>query len=127
MKQLFILLVFAAIVISCENNDEKVTGSDIIGEWGLVEVLSDPGDGSGTFHSVNSNKILEFHADGTVSSNGLICSFLIETNEASDGTYSFVDSTISSSDCILSFEILGRDLLINYFCIEGCRAKYRKI
>jgi hypothetical protein len=131
MKQVFFLLIFAGFIFSCDRKDEKTIDSDIVGKWGLIEVLADPGDGSGTFHSVSSNKIIEFRANGTVSSNGSICDMSIEANESSNGTYSLADSTINSSNCSYSpmkitFEIQGSNLIINYPCIEACRAKYVK-
>ncbi|MBI9037124.1 MAG: hypothetical protein JEY97_03250 [Bacteroidales bacterium] len=130
MKKIIFLLGFAIIVFSCDKNNDKQVDSDLIGKWGLIEVLADPGDGSGTFHSVQSNKIIEFHDDGTITSNGEICDMSIETNNSTSGAYSLIDSTISSNDCSnqmnISFEQNGSTLIINYPCIEPCRAKYEK-
>ena len=130
MKQLLIILISAVLFHACEK-DDQTTDTYIIGKWKLIEVLADPGDGSGTFHSVNSNKIIEFHADGTISSNGSICDMSVEADEASTGLYSLEDHTISSSDCSYSplkitFEFQGSNLILNYPCIEPCRAKYKK-
>jgi hypothetical protein len=130
MKQLLVLLFSAVLFHACEK-DDQITGTYIIGKWELTEVLADPGDGSGTFQSVNSNKIIEFHTDGTISSNGSICDMSLEANEASIGTYSLEDYTISPAGCSYSplkitFEFQNSYLILNYPCIEPCRAKYKK-
>ena len=131
MRHLFILLISAVLFHSCDKKDEQSTDTYIIGKWELIEVLADPSDGSGTFHSVNSDKIIEFHDDGTISSNGSICYMSVETNKPSIGTYSLEDFTINSSDCsyspmYITFEFQGSYLILNYPCIEPCRAKYKK-
>ena len=105
--------------------------SYLIGKWRLIEVLADPGDGSGAFHGVSSDKIIEFHSDGTVTSNGSICDISIESNIPSGGIYSLSVSTINSSNCDNSgmkirFMMTGPSLIINYPCDEACKAKYDK-
>lgn len=132
MRQLLIILISVVLFHSCDKKDDQITANNIIGKWELTEVLADPGDGSGTFHSVNSTKIIEFHADGTITSNGSICYMSVEANEASIGTYSLEDYTISSAGCSYSplkitFEFQGSYLILNYPCIEPCRAKYKKV
>lgn len=64
-------------------------------------MLVDPGDGSGTFQSVSSNKNLVFdnNNNNNVTSNGLICYVSIVSNTGTIGTYSEVNSTINSADC----------------------------
>jgi hypothetical protein len=130
MQKLLVLFCFAMAFFSCDKNQEEIIDTGLIGKWGLIEVLADPGDGSGTFHSVQSSKIVEFHNDGTITSNGTICDMSIDTNNPSSGTYSLADSTISSTDCntnmMINFEQSGTTLIINYPCIEPCRAKFKK-
>jgi hypothetical protein len=104
----------------------------LIGKWKLIEVLADPGDGSGIFHTVSSDKVIEFKPDGTVVSNGSICYMSIESNSSSSGTYSLPDSTINSSDCQnspfkIKFSKENAKLIIRYPCDEACIAKYIKI
>jgi len=125
MKNLFFYVVIIISLISCNKSDDVETG--LVGQYQLLEVLADPGDGSGTFQPVNSNKIIEFHSDGTITSNGEIGTMGVESNSATTGTYSLADSTISSSNCSnLSFELNVNELIINYPCIEPCRAKFLK-
>ncbi|NNM18501.1 MAG: hypothetical protein HKP24_08010, partial [Croceitalea sp.] len=58
-----------------------------MGTWQLVEILADPGDGSGTYTPVDSNKMIVFDNNGRFSSNGAICSFAAAVNENVEGTY----------------------------------------
>jgi len=130
MKKVLIVLGLVMTISSCDKNDDEKTGSSLIGEWLLTEVLADPGDGSGTFHTVQTNKVIIFHDDGTITSNGVICDMSIETNESSSGTYSLADSTITSATCSDQFKInfrqYGTELILSYPCIEPCMAKYEK-
>lgn len=62
----------------------------------------DPGDGSGTFQAVESEKTITFFNDGMVTSSGDLCSMFIVGGNASSGTYSEVDAIIILDDCIAS-------------------------
>ena len=124
-KQLLIIVV-VALTLSCAKANKE-----LVGKWRLVEVLADPGDGSGEFRPVSSKKTLEFYSDGTVKSNGQICLMGIEADAPSTGTYSLADSTIVADECNdwprkINFEEKGTTLILNFPCIEPCRAKYRK-
>lgn len=123
MKTIPLALFLAVTFFSCSKKDEKRIDSELVGVWKLTEVLADPGDGSGTYHSVNSNKTIEFHSDGTLTSNGDICNM--------SGTYLLTDSTINASNCSNStfkirFTKVGSTLILNYPCIEPCGEKYVK-
>lgn len=121
-------LLFAAITLlfsSCKKEEEP----DLVNSWKLIEVLADPGDGSGTFQPVTSDKVVSFYTDGTVTSNASICTMETQVGTSSTGTYSTVDSTIAVDDCVingfpLTFEMSGSNLILNYPCIEPCREKY---
>jgi len=124
------ILFSTGVLISCSKSEDN-KNSDLIGKWKLVEVLADPGDGSGTFHSISSEKIIEFQSNGTVTSNGSICDMSFESVSSSSGTYSLSDSTINSSSCSnsplkIKFRMVGSELTINYPCDEACIAKYIK-
>lgn len=132
MKQLTLLLALIGLLSSCNSGDDLSPNTNLVGDWKLVEVLADPGDGSGTFSAVESNKILRFHQDGTVTSNGSICSMSIEANNPTSGTYSLTSSTINSPDCDnpdynYQFELDGNTLIVIYPCIEPCQVKFSKI
>jgi hypothetical protein len=125
-----ILIVFTSITLlfSCAEKDK--TDSDLTGKWKLTEVLVDPGDGSGTFQHVSSNKILEFHSNGTVTSNGEICYISIDSDSPSNGTYSISASKLYSSNCSdegIKYQRTGITLVLTYpYCDEPCASKYLK-
>lgn len=126
------LLTSLSLLMSCKSDDDNSPSeTELIGDWKLIEVLSDPGDGSGTFTSVDSEKRISFKSDGTISSNGSLCDLSIDTNKETSGTFSLVDSTFTSSDCNndaynYSFEKNEDILIIAYPCIEACQVKYKK-
>lgn len=128
-----IILLFSSILLfltTCINDADSDT--DLVGDWRLTEVLADPGNGSGTFRSVDSNKIITFNNDGTISSNGNLCNISTISNNPTSGTYSLEESTLNSTICNdpdfnFPFEKEGKTLTITYFCIEACAAKFRKI
>lgn len=103
----------------------------IIGTWELVEVYNDPGDGSGDFTAVESDKTIEFKTNGTVISNGSLCMPSTESNNPMEGTYNDTNKTIDSDQCTdqplaIRYEITDGYLIISYPCIEACKAKFKK-
>ena len=126
MKISFAILVILSLFTSCKKKD----GGSLTGTWELKEVLMDPGNGSGVFNAVNSDKNLVFHNNGNVNSNGIICDMSIESNTSTSGTYSAIDSTIISATCqnlIIKYELSGDTLILIYPCIEACKAKYTRV
>lgn len=131
MKTYTLLFLIAGLLWSCNDDDSNSTNNDLVGQWKLIEVLADPGDGNGEFEPVDSQKIITFQADGIITSNGSLCDMHIGVTAPSTGTYSLEDSTFVSDDCPnpdweYPFEQNGNILIINYPCIEPCRAKYQK-
>ena len=131
MKKIVLILAIIGILISCDKDDEINSKTELIGDWKLIEVLADPGGGSGTFGAVESDKIISFENNGIITSNGRLCDISINSNYPTSGTYSISDLTFSSSDCSnpdydYTFEQDGNILIINYPCFEPCRAKYQK-
>ena len=130
MKRIFLYIVLAVSIISC-SKDNTSYEAELIGQWKLIEIYADPGDGSGTFQTVESDKIVEFRKYGTVLSNGSICMLSTESNNATSGTFSLSESTISSPDCIetelgIYFELINSRLILRYPCFEACEEKYVK-
>jgi hypothetical protein len=126
MKVSFAILVIISFLASCKKNDRD----SLTGTWLLKEVLMDPGNGSGVFTAVSSDKNLVFNTNGNVNSNGVICDMSIESNTSTAGTYSEIDSTIISTTCpnlILKYEVSGDTLILIYPCFEPCKAKYIKV
>lgn len=132
MKKGMIFFALISILFSCNNEDDNASNTGLVGVWKLTQILADPGDGSGTFMNVSSNKTIQFNPDGSLTSNGLICDMSIETNVPSSGTYSLTEMTIISTECnnsglLINFELTSTSLIINYPCFEACRAKYIKL
>ncbi|WP_439483651.1 hypothetical protein [Cyclobacterium plantarum] len=133
MKKIFLFCLIVGISYSCNNDDNFVNESEskLIGNWKLIEILADPGGGSSAFNAVQSDKIITFEKDGTIASNGSLCDMSIDTDNATSGTYSITYMTFNSSDCSnpdydFTFNRSENILIINYPCIEPCRAKYEK-
>ena len=126
MKTSFAILVILSLFTSCKKNKRD----SLTGTWELKEVLMDPGNGSGVFTAVSSDKNLVFHTNGNVSSNGIICDMSIESNTSTSGTYSVIDSTIISATCqnlIIKYEVSNDTLILIYPCFEACKAKYTRV
>ena len=126
MKISFAILVILSLFTSCKKNKRD----SLTGTWELKEVLMDPGNGSGVFTAVSSDKNLVFHTNGNVNSNGIICDMSIESNTSTSGTYSEIDSSIISATCqnlIIKYELSGDTLILIYPCFEACKAKYNRV
>ncbi len=120
----FCLVLLMPILNSCNNTD-----AELLSKWLLIEQLADPGDGSGVFVPVSSQKYLEFYDDGTISSNGSICTMSTEVGNASTGTYDDTTMIIEVENCTVghfprTYEMSADTLIINYPCIEPCREKF---
>jgi hypothetical protein len=131
-KKAVILISILFVFFDCSS--DGLGKNSLIGKWKLIEVLADPGDGSGVFKPVDSNKTLEFFEDGFVRSNGSLCTFNIIADQESQGIYNTEDSSIIPDNCNsnfielkINFKIEGSRLILNYFCIEACSEKYKRI
>ncbi|MFP4845670.1 hypothetical protein [Winogradskyella sp. PE311] len=131
MKKILLNLIAIGFLFSCTNNDTENPDNELIGNWKLIEVLIDEGGGNGTFASVDSQKIITFESDGTLTSNGSLCNLSISSDGQTSGSYSASELTFNSPDCInadfnYTFQQNGNILIIFYPCIEPCQAKYIK-
>lgn len=119
------LIIMACGVMACSKS------STVLSQWVLKEQLFDPGNGSGQFQKVNSNKTIEFRSDHTIFSNGSLCSMDTESKNSSIGNYSMQDSTITPTSCnmggALRFSMQDTAVYIYYPCIEPCILKYSRI
>lgn len=131
MNKIFIVLIFAFTLVSCTSANEEVSlDLNEIGTWRLIEVLADPGDGSGTFQPVVSSKTVRFETNGTVSCTGNLCDLSIAASTQTRGTYSSSNRRIITSNCNqlqLTYEITTDELIIIYPYIEAAKAKYVKV
>ncbi len=129
MKQLVLLFVCIGLLSSCTTNDDlDPLEEKLIGIWKLTEILVDPGDGSGVFEPVNSEKIIEFRKNGVVVSNGMMSSATTESNKPTSLIYSVTESVIFSEGfSSMKFEIVDSFLIINNLCTDPCKSKFVKI
>lgn len=131
MKKIIFILLTVGILFSCNKDNDSNSDTELIGNWKLIEILADPGDGSGAFNSVESHKIITFENNGTITSNGNLCDMSITSDNQTSGTYSNSEMSFSSANCNnpdydFTFEQNGNVLIINYPCLEPCQAKYMK-
>ncbi|MBI6121465.1 lipocalin family protein [Salegentibacter maritimus] len=137
---LLILVIFSsAIFVGCEKEEisEKKPITSIIGTWQLIEIYSDPGDGSGGWNSVengykytfssdnkfNSNRFTECtNGEYNIDSNKLILNYECEgfTAGIEDPEGTFVEElSFTANNIILKPTYLD--------CIEGCGWKFKKL
>lgn len=119
------LVIF--LFLSCESDDNT---KEVIGKWKLIQVLADPGDGSGKFVDVDSDQIIELYSDGSFFSNADLCGFRSVTTVVTEGTYN--DGKMQIERCNsakYNLTYLEKDgfLLVYYPCIEPCVEKYTKL
>lgn len=131
MKKVMFAGLALLAVVACTKDEENAVqpNTGVNGSWKLTAVLADPGDGSGTFTAVSSNKKLTFTASGQVTSNGDLCQMEQGSGNPTSGVYSISDSTIVSNDCDtnarpLIFKVQNEFLDVYYPCIEPCIARY---
>ena len=136
------VVIYLVLMVSCSDGDDVAQGPtpELEGVWELVEQYADPGDGSGDFKKVDSDKIIEFFEDGVLSSNGELCGLESASGVKAYGTYVVndslnkfsIDNYILPEDCDnfenykIFFHLEGQHLILSYPCIEGCGQKYRK-
>jgi hypothetical protein len=128
MKRLFTLAICG--VLSACTSETEMGNADLIGKWKLVEALLDPGDGSGVFQPITSDRTIEFFRDGKFISSEPLCPGT-DASTSLTGTYSVEKSELVPDGCsffgdgrTILFKIEGRSLILSYPCIEACRYKY---
>lgn len=132
MKTLFVALGLFVIGSSCDKGKHPVSGG-IIGEWKLIEELMDPGNGSGTFQPVSSDKKIEFFGNGTFEANGEMCSMSNQSGSTHEGTYDDSNETFTPDSCAstttlsYSYSVNGNTLILSYPCFEACQQKYSRL
>ncbi len=125
------LMLCSFSMLSCRSDDNSSNADGITGEWKLIEVLVDPGDGSGRFTPVESQKRISIHEDDTFSSNGAICDLSITTGEPTQGNvleddqgyYLACEEPLTGN---VRLSIVNGNLIATFFCIEPCQHKYQR-
>ncbi len=129
-----LFLIFSALfaLASCEKETCNCYSSSngIVGEWLLIEELVDPGDGSGTFQAVNSDKEIKFCDNGSYEANASMCLMTNQSDSTTYGTYDTSTETFSPENCMIMapmayrYSVSGDTLILSYPCIEACQQKY---
>ena len=141
MKKIFLLVCIIATIFSCKiievfhpSNPE----SNIVSCWKLVELLDYPGNDSGTYQPVISEKQLIFRKDGIVKSNFMFCCLGDASNLKTD-SYAKYDDTKKTINFYYSYNKKRKQVALHYYylndsileldhpCEEGCGEKYLKI
>ena len=121
----FIILVFYA----CAEKKE----SALVGTWQLREVFVDPGNGPGSFHNANPDKVITFLVDGTLKSNTSYCQMSKDATIGTAGSYSMNNSklmiTCDTNESSINFELKDGALILDYptQCGEACKEKYVRV
>lgn len=132
MKKICLSLILASGLFSCAKDDDAGPSlSGVVGDWELIEVYNDPGDGSGQYEPVDTEKTISFFEDGTLSTNGKLCLMTTWVGDVTRGTYSLADSSFHSPRCDTDYDYnfaQKEDILVMiYPCIHPCLAKYRRL
>ncbi|WP_031426010.1 lipocalin family protein [Flavimarina sp. Hel_I_48] len=133
--KVFFILSFVIIAFSSCSGDDDNSRSEmniVLGQWKLIEQLADPGDGSGTFRTIESKKVLEFSEDGIITVyDGSLCQPYSE-QQISKGTYSLSTQGITTN-CdnvnisFISFEMKEGFLILNFASNEGFSQKFKRL
>ncbi len=135
LQLIIITSVLLTTMYSCKKETCNCYSSTeaIVGEWLLVEELIDPGDGSGTFQSVTSDKEIKFCDNGTYEANASMCMMSNQSDSTTFGTYDTSTETFAPENCMIMapmayhYSINGDTLILTYPCFEGCQQKYARI
>lgn len=125
MKNAITLLFIVALCSSCSDDNKPTEKKELVNKWKLTEVSFDIGDGNSHFLPIESNLVIEFYRDETVSTNEKLCNNSDDLESPDSGTYSFEESVIYFADCTLHFEMEGSTLIMDSpGCIEPCYMKF---
>lgn len=124
-KILFITLLNCLIFFSCRKTP-IVVNTNLIGQWTLIETLTDPGDGTGKWMPVNTgNYYIKFEPGDSIESN-------ISRGSGNAFKYKILtDSTLhliyAERDTVSYFyKINGMFLTMEGGCYERCGMKFKK-
>lgn len=131
MKKNILFLMTIGLLSSCSNDDQKKSETEVTGTWKLVEIMADPGDGSGTFRSVESDKTIEFKSNGAITTNNSLCNPYSD-EMINSGTFSLIDNSITTNCqnpniAKIHFELKNEYLILHFASNEGYSEKFQRI
>jgi hypothetical protein len=123
MKNFILLAAILFSSVACRKTATQTGNRSIIGKWELYENLLDPGDGSGTWHPVDSSNpsYLEFKVDGTLVSTPYSANSWDRFQLTSDSSLIFFRD---SSQFNYGYQISNTLLTLYGPCIEACGERY---
>ncbi|GAB5557978.1 MAG: hypothetical protein SchgKO_21910 [Schleiferiaceae bacterium] len=125
MRQVLTALFFLWALLGFSQEEYK----EYHGTWVLTQVYSDPGDGSGEFYDVESDKIITIDSELKIESNADLCRIYGKVGESTSGQLVSEDGVLKLKSCSdgfqqVYFECKGDVLIMRYICKEGCAEKY---
>jgi len=133
MNKLLIFVLSFTILFSLATScaEEAPATPESVDKWKLIEQLSDPGDLSGTFQAVSSDKTIEFIDENTVDCKGSLCSMSTEAVGETTATYNAAEKFILVEGCggssfKINYEFEDEFLYLRYPCREPCVQKFEK-
>lgn len=131
MKKTFFIFIIAILSFSCNDDDHDCPDNEFVGSWKLIEVLADPGDGSGTFIPVESSRTLTFKNSGIITTNTSLCNPYSDEIRTS-GSYDVLEKKIYTN-CeganipSISFKMENEYLILDFFSLEGYSQKFERV
>ena len=131
---LFLLLplLFLLFALRCSSVSEEDSGKELEGMWRLNGYTIDPGDGSGMFKEVESDKLIYFYSDRSFIANTKMCFAQDERANITEGKYDPVAGILQARGCNgkefnqLNYSIEGEYLYVYYVCREGCVERFQR-
>lgn len=120
------VVILLSFLLACQKEEDTTTTQ----AWTLIEVLADPGDGSGTFHPTSYQKTITFLANGTFQSSRPMCQMGSANDQPGTGRVDSGTRVLVPDECpdwSLHYTYEGEFLIITYPCIEACREKYKQL
>ncbi|MCV9388186.1 hypothetical protein [Reichenbachiella ulvae] len=139
MKMLLSLSIVLVFLASCQQQEvihEENIDNPLVGKWKLIEQLADPGDGSGTFRATDKNLQIEFFENKTFKATRSMCSLANYEPQTTEGKVDLnlevlypegCDNLYDDVEFQIQYKMEDGQLLLYYFCIEGCGQKFEKL
>jgi len=126
---LSVSIVLLLFLTACKKDPTPGVETEV-GKWQLVEVLFDPGDGSGGWQEVDEDmplREIEFKEDGSFLSNMPLCP-IVGIQPDTPGTYSKSEQTITTNtNCEIPYSFEDGFIILSFQCIEPCLEKFKRI
>ncbi len=132
MKRKSYFFGLLGILSACMYQNQSYGPIDLTGTWKLIEILSDPGDGSGQFNKTSIDMTIEVFNDNTFKATRVMCEisgglYPYQTS----GTFDIQAGTLTPDNCrfpkTIYFVIEGNHLILSYLSDEPYRQKFEKI